>query len=322
MRRLSGADLALAVLAAIVLGAALAALAIRPSSLDERAGALAAELRCPTCAGLSVADSPARLATDMRTVIGERLAAGDSDDEVRAFFVARYGDWILLNPAARGLNLVLWAVPVALVVLGLGLIAWRSHARPASAVSRSARTPNRALAFVALTFVVAGLAVPVAFAVGPRLAGGEITGRAPGDTIDALADRVSADPTDAIARTELADALLTADRPGEAAEHYRAALEVEPDNVRALLGLATLLLRAERPDGAVPALDRVLRLVTDQPDALLLRGLAHYQLDGGASPRVRADLTQFVAVAPADPRVTMARSLLAEGTPPPATGAP
>lgn len=100
----------------------------------ERADALARELRCPDCQGLSVADSPTRSAVEIRRQIDALLASGASPDEVRAHFVARYGDWILLAPASP----VLWAVPFLVLALGAAvLLAWLVRARkrvsPASA---------------------------------------------------------------------------------------------------------------------------------------------------------------------------------------------
>lgn len=90
-------------------------------TIAERADALGAELRCPDCQGLSVADSPTGSAQEIRRQIDELLAAGASDDEVRAHFVARYGEWIRLAPSAG----VVWAIPFAVVlVAAAGLLTW------------------------------------------------------------------------------------------------------------------------------------------------------------------------------------------------------
>ena len=92
------------------------------SILEARTAAVAATLRCPVCQGESIQDSPATLAQQMRAVVKERLRAGESEEEVKAYFVARYGEWILLEPQMRGLNILLYALPVLLVVGGLGLV--------------------------------------------------------------------------------------------------------------------------------------------------------------------------------------------------------
>ena len=88
---------------------------------DERTQRIAAELRCPVCQNLSVADSPSALAREMRAEIRQRLAAGASDADVRAYFVERYGEWVLLEPPRRGLNLVPWLLPLAGITLGAAL---------------------------------------------------------------------------------------------------------------------------------------------------------------------------------------------------------
>jgi cytochrome c-type biogenesis protein CcmH len=59
----------------------------------------------------------------MRIVVRDKLRAGNTPDQVRAYFVARYGEWILLDPTMKGLNIVLYAIPVLLVVGGLALVA-------------------------------------------------------------------------------------------------------------------------------------------------------------------------------------------------------
>jgi len=122
-----GALLALAGLAVVV--------AVRPGpepSAAERGEALARELRCPDCQGLSVADSPTSSAREIRRQIDELVAGGASDEAVRDHFVARYGEWILLAPS----SLVPWLVPLAVVIAGAaGLVAWLAGRRRQAATS-------------------------------------------------------------------------------------------------------------------------------------------------------------------------------------------
>ena len=93
----------------------------RTESLADRAHEIAAGLRCPVCLNLSVADSPSRLAEEMRTEITTRLRAGQSPEQIRAFFIDRYGEWILLEPPRAGLNWVPWAVPIVALVAGIAI---------------------------------------------------------------------------------------------------------------------------------------------------------------------------------------------------------
>ena len=87
--------------------------------LEAQVRKLSAELRCPVCQGLSLADSPSELSQEMKSVVRAQLAAGKSPDEVKAYFVGRYGEWILLEPKARGWNLLVYALPLLLVLAGL-----------------------------------------------------------------------------------------------------------------------------------------------------------------------------------------------------------
>ncbi|HEX7171873.1 MAG TPA: cytochrome c-type biogenesis protein [Candidatus Limnocylindria bacterium] len=116
----------------LAVGALVAILALGPRaqpSVAERADALAAELRCPDCQGLSVADSPTSSAREIRRQIDELLAGGASDDEVRAHFVARYGEWIRLAPSGT----VPWVLPFVVLGIGVALLAIWLRARRRSA---------------------------------------------------------------------------------------------------------------------------------------------------------------------------------------------
>ena len=92
------------------------------SVLEARTSALAAQLRCPVCQGLSIQDSPSELSQQMRSLVKDQLRAGRTPDEVKAYFVSKYGEWILLEPKPRGFNLLVYALPVVLVAGGIGLI--------------------------------------------------------------------------------------------------------------------------------------------------------------------------------------------------------
>lgn len=100
-----------------------------PAARVER---LAAQLRCPTCQGLSVADSPASTARAIKEDLARRVDEGQSDDQIKAQYVDRYGEWILLRPRSSGVATLVWALPVAaLVAAGAGLILafrrWRAE---------------------------------------------------------------------------------------------------------------------------------------------------------------------------------------------------
>lgn len=130
-----------ALLVAGSIGVLMAAQASDPTSA-ERADAIARELRCPDCQGLSVADSPTQSAAEIRRQIEEQLAAGASPDEVRAHFVARYGEWILLAPSSP----LPWVVPFAVVtVAATALLAWLARGRAAPPAQRPSEDVRRRL---------------------------------------------------------------------------------------------------------------------------------------------------------------------------------
>lgn len=100
----------------------------RNLTLEERTRMVASELRCPVCQGNSIQDSPSELAQEMKGVVRDQLAAGKTPDEVKQYFIDKYGEWILLEPKASGFNLVVYLLPVVGVLIG-GVIIWRSVRR-------------------------------------------------------------------------------------------------------------------------------------------------------------------------------------------------
>jgi len=91
--------------------------------LEARARHLSQELRCLVCQNQDIDSSDAPLARDLRLLVRERLAKGDSDSDARAYIVARYGNFVLLKPPVEGATLALWYGPAAFVLLG-GVGAW------------------------------------------------------------------------------------------------------------------------------------------------------------------------------------------------------
>ena len=128
------------VVAALVLGSASGGGDRSPEARSRR---LAAELRCPVCQGLSVADSPSPTARAIAADIRRRVEAGEPDAAIRQAYIDRYGEWVLLEPAGEGLGAVVWALPVAALVLAAAGLAlafrrWRRDApEPPSDVDRA-----------------------------------------------------------------------------------------------------------------------------------------------------------------------------------------
>ena len=113
----------------VALGAGAAAWAVDPTELPNpvlqaRYVTLTHELRCMQCQNESLADSPVDLAADLRREVRDLLLAGKSDDEIRAWMAARYGDFILFRPRYSLRNAWLWGAPGVLLLLGI-VVAWR-----------------------------------------------------------------------------------------------------------------------------------------------------------------------------------------------------
>lgn len=93
------------------------------AELEALTTEVASQLRCPVCRQLSVQDSEAELSREVRNLIRERLASGESPAEVKAYFVSKYGEWILLAPPKEGFTLLVWVLPFVAVGGGVLLLA-------------------------------------------------------------------------------------------------------------------------------------------------------------------------------------------------------
>ncbi|HZU79717.1 MAG TPA: cytochrome c-type biogenesis protein CcmH [Acidimicrobiales bacterium] len=109
-----------------------------PASPSQRAAAIDAVLRCPSCEGISVAQSSASTAVAIRQLVRERVAQGQSTQQIEDFLVSRYGESILLEPPAGGGIGLVWIVPAAAIVVALGALGtvfWRRRRVPVQVVA-------------------------------------------------------------------------------------------------------------------------------------------------------------------------------------------
>ena len=93
---------------------------LQDQRLEQRARDISKGLRCPVCQNETIDESSAEIAADLRVLVRERLSAGDSDQEVVDFVVARYGEFVLLKPSVSGSNLLLWGMAPLMLIIGLG----------------------------------------------------------------------------------------------------------------------------------------------------------------------------------------------------------
>jgi len=115
--------------------------ALADPALEARARDLSVDLRCLVCQNQSIDDSHAPLAKDLRLLVRERLAAGDSDEQVRTYLVQRYGDFVLLKPPLRIGTLLLWGAPLMVLLAGAFGLVIASRRRNAG-VAAAALSPD------------------------------------------------------------------------------------------------------------------------------------------------------------------------------------
>lgn len=99
-----------------------------PDAQEElHAQRLGKTIRCAVCQGLSIADSPAPMAQAMLDRVRDKVHGGETDQQIRDYFVQRYGEWILLSPPRHGFNWLVWLAPFALLAAGLLVVARTAH---------------------------------------------------------------------------------------------------------------------------------------------------------------------------------------------------
>lgn len=119
----------------------------QPADLEDEAQKIASELRCPVCQNLSAADSPSEMAQEMRGLILDHLKQGRTPEQIKDYFVSKYGEWVLLAPKPKGFSLVLWTGPYAAAGAGIILVFFlmRRWVKKKSASTRASELTSSAL---------------------------------------------------------------------------------------------------------------------------------------------------------------------------------
>lgn len=112
--------------------------------VEQQVKAIATELRCPVCQGESIYDSHATVAAQMKALIREQVAAGKSPDEIKSFFVERYGEFVLMQPRASARTALVWVFPVIAFFGGTLLLFMVLRARAASDLQDAAERTDLA----------------------------------------------------------------------------------------------------------------------------------------------------------------------------------
>lgn len=278
-----------------------------PAAADR----VAAGLRCPSCEGETVADSRSPVAAAMREVIAEQVAAGRTPDQVRDWFVQRYGAEVLADPPSRGIGVLLWVLPGAVLLLAVALaVRTMRHpnempsSRPALA-HRPERAPGgtkRAHAWRTWDMVAIGV-------IGMVAAVALMAARV-GNTNPPSSTGPTSAPADPVAQQlNIAQSLEAQGQYAAAAGVYRAVAEARPDpQVR--LRLAVTLIRAGQPTEAAAIAREVLAGRPTDADAVLVLGLAERAT---RSPAADETLRRFLRLAPDHPAAAEIRRLLPPG---------
>lgn len=91
---------------------------LQGAELDRRTQAIASEIRCPVCQGLSIADSPSEMAVNMKAEVRDLVARGYTQEQINRHFERSYGQFVLLRPKFRGVNTLVWILPIAALAGG------------------------------------------------------------------------------------------------------------------------------------------------------------------------------------------------------------
>jgi len=110
------------------------------AQLDQRTQQVAGGIRCPVCQGLSVADSPSEMAVNMKAQVRALLARGYTQQQIETYFERSYGQFVLLRPKFQGVNVLVWILPAAALILGVAIVF--SKLRKLSTGNRQPTTDN------------------------------------------------------------------------------------------------------------------------------------------------------------------------------------
>ena len=122
-----------------------AAWALSGEALEVRVREITDQLRCPTCQGISVKDSSASFSRQITDKVRRMLVEGQSEEQIKAFFVSRYGEWILRAPKKEGLGLVLWLLPGLAILLVGGWVIVKVQRNVAEVRTARAEAPESLL---------------------------------------------------------------------------------------------------------------------------------------------------------------------------------
>ncbi len=244
-----------------------------------RSDHLASQVRCPTCQGLSVAESTSPLAMASRDEINRRLSEGESDKQIRAYFVSRYGDTALMTPDKHGFALVAWIAPAVLGLLAVIAVVftirrWSRRAPPLGESAESAESAESVEDRMEMVDLrpetpqvrpVKGrtpVLVAVGIAVFVVIAGFGVTNASH-----------NKDPKDPQSMLLKAQQLTSQGKAAAALKEYDAVLKKDPANANALAYRGWLIRLAGLPDQGLASIDKAIAVNPAYADAYFFRGI-------------------------------------------------
>lgn len=274
------------VAALCVMAIALAILIVSAPGEVDRVEAIGKRIKCPVCQGESIANSPSTMARDMMDLVAEKVASGQTDQAIIDNLLASFSGAVLLDPPARGATLLLWVIPAAAGLAGIGMIVWwRRH--PKHEVSDEAPTKRAGRLVPVLILAVAFGAVVVAAtlfvqepegaASGVAALGADDLDSISNETMEAvIAENVDHPEVDGM-RLALAERYYEQGDYRSAFPHYLAVAESpnsdDAQAVAALIRLGWMAWDGNREvDAAVGLLDQALEIDASSSTARYLKG--------------------------------------------------
>ena len=269
-----------------IMAIALAILVLSSPGDVDRVEAIGERIKCPVCQGESIANSPSTMARDMMDLVAEKVASGQSDQTIIDDLLASYSGAVLLDPPARGSTLLLWLVPAAAVLAGVGMIIWwRRHPRLETPASGPTGTARRLLPLLVLAVAFAGVVVattlflqePEGAASGVAALGADNLDDVSNETMEAvIAENVDHPEVDGM-RLTLAERYYQEGDYRSAFPHYLAVAESpnagDEQAVAALIRLGWMAWDGNREvDAAVGLLDQALAIDDRSSTARYLKG--------------------------------------------------
>ena len=286
-----------------VAAAALAFAVLSAGASSETSAArserLARSIRCPTCQGLSAAESDAKAASAVRAEITRRVAQGQSDAEIRQALVDRYGRSILLTPEGEGVAALVWAVPVAAVVVAGAALAFRLR-RGRESADDGGKSPPALVRRVAVAGLVLAAAVG-AGAVVARTAGERLPGESATGTVDLGPAELLIEARQRLASGDAVEALRLYDR----------VLAQDPAHPEALAYRGWLVRLAGQAQEGLDLVETAIAADPEYPDARLFKGVMLLE-DLNQPAAAAEELRRFLALAPESQFAEQARESLSK----------